>query len=63
MTISPKIVELNEKEKETLLAALKVLNEFENQTAYQLEFEDEHAICCGAKESLEEFLSSICNIN
>jgi len=63
MTIMPKIVELNEKEKETLLAALKILNEFENKTAYQLEFEDEHAICWNAKDSLKEFLFSICNIN
>jgi len=62
MTIMPKIVELNEKEKETLLAALKILNEFESKTAYQLEFEDEHTICWNTKESLEEFLFSICNI-
>lgn len=62
MTISPKIVELNEKEKETLLAALKVLNEFESKTAYQLEFEDEHNICWNAKESIEDFLHDICDI-
>lgn len=62
MTIMPKIVELNEKEKETLLAALKILNEFEDKTAYQLEFEDEHTICWNAKDSLEEFLSGVCNI-
>ena len=62
MTISPKIVELDKKEKETLLAALKVLNEFESKTAYQLEFEDEHNICWNAKESIEDFLRDICDI-
>jgi hypothetical protein len=62
MTIIPKTIELNEKEKDTLLSALKIINEFENKTAYQLEFEDEHTICWNVKDSLEEFLYSVCNI-
>ena len=62
MTIIPKTIELNEKEKDTLLSALKIINEFENKTAYQLDFEDEHTICWNAKDSLEEFLYSVCNI-
>lgn len=62
MKIAPKVVELNEKEKAALLAALEVLNEFEDKTAYQFEFEDEHNICWDAKDGLEKFLSSICDI-
>lgn len=62
MTIIPKTIEFNEEEKNTLLAALKIINEFENKTAYQLEFEDEHNTCWGAKEYLEEFLINICDI-
>ena len=62
MTIIPKTVELNEKEKDTLLSALKIINEFENKTAYQLEFEDEHNTCWNVKDSLEEFLYNVCNI-
>lgn len=63
MMIIPKTIEFNEKEKNTLLAALKIINEFEEKTAYQLEFEDEHNICWNAKDTLEEFISSICNID
>jgi hypothetical protein len=62
MTIIPKTVELDEKEKDTLLSALKIINEFENKTAYQIEFEDEHNICWNTKECLEDFLVNICDI-
>ena len=63
MTIIPKTIEFSEEEKSTLLTALKIINEFEEKTAYQLEFEDEHNICWNAKDNLEEFISGICNID
>ena len=63
MTIIPKTIEFSEEEKNTLLAALKIIKEFEEKTAYQLEFEDEHNICWSAKDNLEEFISGICDID
>lgn len=62
MKVMPKIIEFTNEEKNTLIKALNIINEFENKTAYQLEFEDEHNTCWGAKEYLEEFLINICDI-
>ena len=63
MMIIPKTIEFTEAEERTLLSALKIINEFENKTAYQLEFEDEHNICWDTKEYLEDFLQNVCDID
>ena len=56
MKIIPKVIEFSEKEKEILKSALAILTQFSEQTAYQLEFEDEHVHGENARGELSDFI-------
>ena len=56
MKIIPKVIEFSKEEKETLKNALAILTQFSEQTAYQLEFEDEHVYGENARGELNDFI-------
>lgn len=56
MKIVPKVIKFSKEEKETLKNALAILTQFSEQTAYQLEFEDEHVYGENARGELEDFI-------
>lgn len=56
MRIVPKIIRFSNEEKETLKNALAILTQFSEQTAYQLEFEDEHTYGENARYELDNFI-------
>ena len=56
MRIVPKIIKFSNEEKETLKNALAILTQFSEQTAYQLEFEDEHMYGENARCGLDDFI-------
>ena len=56
MKIMPKAIEFSKEEKETLKNALAILTQFSEQTAYQLEFEDEHVYGENARSELNDFI-------
>ena len=56
MKIIPKVIEFSNEEKEILRSALAILTQFSEQTAYQLEFEDEHVYGENARGELNDFI-------
>ena len=56
MKIIPKIIEFSNEEKEILKSALAILTQFSEQTANQLEFEDEHTYGENARGELSDFI-------